>query len=244
MGSSLRGMHTMSDDTLPSSSATPAAAAAPTERPGEACAERAGQWMATAVDVRSFDTYLFAKLIAAREVRGEWALLGLSQPQWDGLVSRHFAGEPALAALPRSFGLAGLRDTAGLRDPLDSAATAVPMTLSKHEHVEFVAALRALLLRYVNPAVLLDDAECLASVIAHACLRPDHLWRDLGLAGRDEVSAMLERYFPSLVVLNVENLRWKKFLARQLALSLGKEPGPAPGCPGCEDYGYCFPPAA
>jgi nitrogen fixation protein NifQ len=58
------------------------------------------------------------------------------------------------------------------------------------------------------------------------------------------VSAMLERYVPSLVVLNVENLRWKKFLARQLALSLGKEPGPAPGCPGCEDFGYCFPRAS
>lgn len=233
----------MSDDALPGSPATPvAAAAAQTQQHGgEPCAERVAQWMATAVDARSFDTYLFAKLIAAREVRGEWALLGLTRPQWDRLVSRHFGGAPALAASPRSFSLA---DTAGLRDPLDSAATAVPMTLSRHEHIEFVAALRALLLRYVNPAVSLDDAGCLASIIAHACLRPDHLWRDLGLAGRDEVSAMLERYFPLLVVLNVENLRWKKFLARQLALSLGKEPGPAPGCPGCEDYGYCFPPAA
>jgi nitrogen fixation protein NifQ len=195
--------------------------------------------MATAVDAYSFDTHLFAKLIAAREVHGEWALLGLSQTQWDGLVSRHFAGSPALSALPGSSGFSG---TTGSRGPTGPTATAAPMALSKHEHVEFVSALRALLLRHVNSAVPRDDADCLASIIAHACLRPDHLWRDLGLAGRDEVSAMLERYFPSLVVLNnVENLRWKKFLARQLALSLGKEPGPAPGCPGCEDYGYCFP---
>jgi nitrogen fixation protein NifQ len=88
------------------------------------------------------------------------------------------------------------------------------------------------------------DAQCLATIIAHACLRPDHLWRDLGLTGRDEVSAMLERYFPSLAALNVENLRWKKFLAQQLALALGQEPGPAPGCPGCEDYQLCFPHAS
>jgi nitrogen fixation protein NifQ len=189
--------------------------------------------MAAAIDAHSFDAHLFAKLIAAREVRGEWALLGLSTAQWDGLVSRHFGGATALQGLP------------GISNARKSADTTVAIaTLSPHEHVEFVAALRGLLLQSANPAVSLDDAQCLASIIAHACLRPDHLWRDLGLAGRDEVSAMLERYVPSLVVLNVENLRWKKFLARQLALSLGKEPGPAPGCPGCEDFGYCFPRAS
>jgi nitrogen fixation protein NifQ len=35
-------------------------------------------------------------------------------------------------------------------------------------------------------------------------------------------------------------MRWKKFLARELALSLGLAPQPAPGCPGCEDFAYCF----
>lgn len=222
MGQSLRGLHTMSDDTLPGSPASPPATPPDTERLDEACTERAGQWMARAVDGRSFDAHLFAKLIAAREVRGEWALLGLSASQWDGLVTRHFAGPLALHDAP------DLPGTRGLRSPVDSAATTTTMTRSQHEHVEFVSALRALLLQYVNPAVSVADAQCLAAIIAHACLRPDHLWRDLGLAGRDEVSAMLERYFPSLIVLNVENLRWKKFLARQLALSLGKEPGPAP----------------
>jgi nitrogen fixation protein NifQ len=212
--------------------------AAQTERLNQVCSKRAGQWLAKAVDAHSFDARLFAKLIAAREVRKEWALLGLSQTQWDGLVRRHFAGALALPELPYSS--ASSLGTVASRGPNDSASTA-SMTLNKYEHVEFVSALRVLLLAYANPAVRLDDADCLASIIAHACLRPDHLWRDLGLAGRDEVSAMLERYFPSLVVLNVENLRWKKFLARQLALSLGREPGPAPGCPGCEDYGYCFP---
>lgn len=187
--------------------------------------------MAAAVDPRSFDAYLFAKLIAAREVRGERTLLGLSQVQWAGLVSRHFAG------VPGSGGSADAADVTGSPGLVDAAT----ISLSPHEHVEFVSALRTLLLQYADPAVSDEDAQCLATIIAHACLRPDHLWRDLGLAGRDEVSAMLDRYFPSLAVLNVENLRWKKFLARQLAFSLGREPGPAPGCPGCEDFGFCFP---
>src|SRR5260370_737503 len=83
-------------------------------------------------------------------------------------------------------------------------------------------------------------AEWLASIIAHACPRPDHLWRDLGSSGRGEVTEMLSRYFPVLVARNVDGMRWKKFLARELALSLGLEPQAAPGCPGCEDFAYCF----
>ena len=186
------------------------------------------------MDPRSFDARLFAKLIAAREVRGEWALLGLSLAQWSGLTGRHFRSAPVTP------------DLTGLSRFSDAPATVAVATLTVniHEHVEFATAMRALMLQYASPAVLLDDAQCLATIIAHACLRPDHLWRDLGLAGRDDVSAMLERYFPSLAALNVENLRWKKFLAQQLAFSLGQEPGPAPGCPGCEDYGFCFPHAS
>ncbi|RKE38760.1 nitrogen fixation protein NifQ [Paraburkholderia sp. BL23I1N1] len=180
-------------------------------------AERAAAWLAVATDAASPDTRLFAKLIAARDVRNELALLGLPQQAWRALLGRHFvhAALPVrLSALPR---------------------------IDTNEHTAFVETLRALLLAHSSTTVNADDTRCLASIIAHACLRPDHLWRDLGLAGREEVTWMLTRYFPTLVELNVDNLRWKKFLAQQRALSLGLQPGPAPGCPGCEDYGHCFP---
>jgi nitrogen fixation protein NifQ len=175
------------------------------------------KWLARATNAASPDTQLFARLIAARDVRDELALLGLPQPAWQALLERHFThahASMALSALPPA---------------------------GASEHVQFVETLHALLLTYSSTAVDSTDAHCLASIIAHACLRPDHLWRDLGLAGREEVTWMLTRYFPTLVALNVDNLRWKKFLARQRALSLGLEPGPAPGCPGCEDYEHCFP---
>jgi nitrogen fixation protein NifQ len=167
------------------------------------------------------DAALFAKLVAARESRGELALLGLSSTELAALFARHFPGRPAL--VPEN----------------SQPASSLP-----REHARFVATLQALLLQYVNPHVDHADAACLATIIAHACLRPDHLWRDLGLSGREEVSAMLTRFFPSLVGRNVRELRWKKFLAQELALSEGREPGPAPGCPGCEDYGFCFPRSA
>lgn len=175
-------------------------------------------WLGAATNAASPDTQLFAKLIATRDVRNELALLGLKAPAWRALLARHFA----CAAAP-------------------AAPAAMPLVVDSGGHVEFVHTLHALLLTHASAAVNADDAHCLASIIAHACLRPDHLWRDLGLAGRDEVTWMLTRYFPTLVALNVANLRWKKFLAEQRALSLGLVPGPSPGCPGCEDYGHCLP---
>ncbi|MGF6770758.1 nitrogen fixation protein NifQ [Paraburkholderia sp. GAS199] len=191
-----------------------ASAALPQDSLDARAAERAASWLAAARDPASPDTRLFAKLIAARDVRDELALLGLSATDWRALMARHFG--TAVTASP-------------------------PPTLLEGEHAAFVDSLHTLLMTEAARAVDPDDARCLAAIIAHACLRPDHLWRDLGLAGRDEVTWMLTRYFPALVARNVDNLRWKKFLAQQRALSLGLEPGPAPGCPGCEDYGHCFP---
>ncbi|MGF6959890.1 nitrogen fixation protein NifQ [Paraburkholderia youngii] len=171
-------------------------------------------WLREASEPEDADTRLFAKLIAARDARNELALLGLQAHAWRALLARHFV-RARIAALP------------------------LPVVPS--EQASFVHALHALLVASASSTVHPDDAHCLATIIAHACLRPDHLWRDLGLAGRDEVTWMLTRYFPTLVERNVDNLRWKKFLAAQCAISLGLQPGPAPGCPGCEDYGYCFP---
>jgi nitrogen fixation protein NifQ len=188
----------------------------PLDPPVAACMSK---WLNAATDAASADTRLFAKLIAAREARDELALLGLQPREWSALLARHFM-YAAAAGLPR----------------------VVFMSANANEHIVFVDSLHALLLTHASATVQVDDAHCVATIIAHACLRPDHLWRDLGLSGRDEVTWMLTRYFPTLVALNVANLRWKKFLAAQRALSLGLQPGPAPGCPGCEDYGYCFPP--
>ncbi|WP_126282262.1 nitrogen fixation protein NifQ [Burkholderia stagnalis] len=177
--------------------------------------------LAGAADPDAPDARLFAALVAARAARGELALLGLSHRQLTALLARHFPRlQPAAIAAP--------------------PVTAAP---GHRAHAAFVVTLNALLLRDASHAVRADDAECVAAIVAHACLRPDHLWRDLGLDGRDAVSGMLARYFPALAARNVAHLRWKKFLAMEVAAQRGEPPGPAPGCPGCEDYAHCFPPA-
>ncbi|WP_321852067.1 nitrogen fixation protein NifQ [Burkholderia diffusa] len=175
-----------------------------------------------AADTDSPDARLFGELIAARACRNELALLGLSPARLNGLLARQF---PRLSSADASA--------------LAPTATVAPLPAA---HAQFVETLHALLMRDAYPAVAHDDADCVAAVIAHACLRPNHLWRDLGLDGRDAVTAMLDRYFPALAARNVAQLRWKKFLAQEVAASLGRPPGPAPGCPGCEDFGFCFPP--
>ncbi|WP_063553273.1 nitrogen fixation protein NifQ [Burkholderia territorii] len=174
-----------------------------------------------AVDTDSPDALLFGALVAARACRNELALLGLSSERLSGLLARQF---PRLHSTEAAALISG------------AAIAQLPAA-----HARFVATLHALLMRYAHPAIAQDNADCIATIIAHACLRPDHLWRDLGLDGRDAVSAMLDRYFPALAARNIAQLRWKKFLAQEVAASLGLPAGPAPGCPGCEDFGFCFP---
>ncbi|WP_158906366.1 nitrogen fixation protein NifQ [Burkholderia sp. L27(2015)] len=189
--------------------------------------------MAGATDAHAPDAVLFAKLIAAREARDELPLLGMTNDDLSALCKRHFMRARAPIAV------IGRRNAPLPR--LSQLPATQRVVIQAVEQMDFVTKLRELLLTHIGASVREEDAACLASIIAHACLRPDHLWRDLGLNGREDVTEMLVRYFPALVARNVDQLRWKKFLARELALSLGLEPGPAPGCPGCEDFRHCFP---
>jgi nitrogen fixation protein NifQ len=162
------------------------------------------------------DTVMFARLIGAKVASDQLLHLGLPRDALDALLSRHFPH----FALPH----------------------AAPERIARSEHQAFVDAMRAMLLQHESSLASTDaDAHCLATIIATACLRPDHLWRDLGLDGRDDVTAILTRHYPQLVARNTDGMRWKKFLARELALAEGRAPAPAPGCPGCEDYGFCYP---
>jgi nitrogen fixation protein NifQ len=174
------------------------------------------RWLEHAAHRDSPDTVMFARLLGAKLASGDLLHLGLTRAALDGLRARHF---PAAASLHDA-----------------------PGHIAASVHQPFVDALRALLLHHESSLAATDaDAQCLATIIATACLRPDHLWRDLGLDGRDDVTAILTRHYPQLVARNTDGTRWKKFLARELALAEGRAPAPAPGCPGCEDYGFCYP---
>jgi len=82
----------------------------------------------------------------------------------------------------------------------------------------------------------------LADIVACACGGRDHLWQDLGLAQRGELSTMMALAFPALAVLNSGNMKWKKFIYRQYCSRDGLDLCPAPSCGECADQAKCFAP--
>lgn len=86
------------------------------------------------------------------------------------------------------------------------------------------------------------ETEWLIAMIVAACLGSDHLWQDLGLWSREHLSNMLAQYFPELVLRNSKNMKWKKFLYKQLCEAEGLYVCRAPSCEVCQDYQQCFGP--
>ena len=82
----------------------------------------------------------------------------------------------------------------------------------------------------------------IASIVAGACLGSDHLWQDLGLWCREDLSNLMQRNFPALAAKNVHNMKWKKFLYKQLCMAEGVYVCRAPSCEVCADYSACFGP--
>jgi nitrogen fixation protein NifQ len=86
-----------------------------------------------------------------------------------------------------------------------------------------------------------SPSECwIACIVATACLGSDHLWQDLGLWCRDDLSRLMQRNFPALAAKNVHNMKWKKFLYKQLCGAEGIYVCRAPSCEVCADYQSCF----
>jgi len=80
----------------------------------------------------------------------------------------------------------------------------------------------------------------LIAMVARRCKSPHHLWQDLGLRNRGELSALMSRYFPRLAEKNRQDMKWKKFLYRMVCGSEGFLLCTAPVCSECDDFKGCF----
>ncbi|HYG86713.1 MAG TPA: nitrogen fixation protein NifQ [Azospirillum sp.] len=162
------------------------------------------------------DRYLFGRILdiaAADAGRPLTAALGLGRSDLARLIAKHRPDrESLLAALPADAGL-------GEDAPEESD-------------------LRALLLEHRAGAA--EEEVWLAAIVARRSLEPNHLWQDMGFAGRDDLGAMFRRHFPSLVALNSGDMKWKKFFYRQLCQREGVLLCKSPHCERCEDYAACF----
>lgn len=82
----------------------------------------------------------------------------------------------------------------------------------------------------------------MAEIIAAGCMGSDHLWQDLGLWNRAELSRLMEHNFPALARRNVRDMKWKRFLYKQLCEAEGIYTCRSPSCEVCVDYHACFGP--
>lgn len=84
--------------------------------------------------------------------------------------------------------------------------------------------------------------QWIAEIVAAACMGLDHLWQDLGLWSRGELTEILSLNFPELAKRNNKDMKWKKFLYKQLCERDGTFVCRAPSCDVCADYAVCFGP--
>jgi nitrogen fixation protein NifQ len=101
----------------------------------------------------------------------------------------------------------------------------------------------ALLLDHADPVAGPDhERAAMAETVAVACLGDNHLWQDLQLASRSELSALMRHWFPVLVARNSQDMKWKKFLYKQLCEKEEIQICKAPSCAVCTDRPVCFGP--
>ena len=148
--------------------------------------EETYRWLIDGVD-DSFDVHVVASILALS--RRQAAAEGRSIGETAG-----FDGRPAvlLAMFPHA---SALFETAGTA-PRD----------------EDELCLLDLLRRGATTGSQLEDL--LAGMIARRAQRPNHLWQDLGLRNRGELSALMMRHFAPLARRNRSDMKWKKFFFR------------------------------
>ncbi|MDG4554454.1 MAG: nitrogen fixation protein NifQ [Candidatus Competibacter sp.] len=155
----------------------------------------------------------------ATQVMGGGALpanLGLEFTDFEALLARHFPGASRPVAPPR------------------------PTPRWDSRLVEELGELIHLLQRYRAGR---DQSEhWLSVIVATGCMSNDHLWEDLGLWSRRDLSALMQRNFPTLAAKNDHDMKWKKFLYKQLCIQEGVYLCRAPSCAVCGDYSHCFGP--
>jgi nitrogen fixation protein NifQ len=162
------------------------------------------------------NTDLLARMLASHRA-GEGELperLGLSARQFPAMISRHF---------PR----------------VDSSqyGAGVDLALTRIDERE---ELRELLLRHGSNAIAADEQAWIADIIIAACMGGNHLWQDLGLWSRKDLSALINLNFPALAQKNDRDMKWKKFLYKQLCNAEGIYTCRAPSCEVCDDFNVCF----
>jgi len=158
---------------------------------------------------------LFAQMISS-QIGGVGALppgLGLREQDFAELLARHFPGVELV-----------IRYHAGDNDDRAPERDDVLGLLLEHRAFRHQSEL------------------WMAEIVTTACMASDHLWQDLGLHSRLYLGRLLNENFPALAAKNTKDMKWKKFLYKQLCEKEDIKTCRAPSCEVCDDYQKCFGP--
>jgi len=165
----------------------------------------------------------------------------------DESFDRHIIGRLLLHAMAESKRLgSSVESRLGLDgERLSAAAEFVHMDLflspsqsARTEEDEEEEMIRQILLQ--NHSGPQQVSEWLAYVVARRGMEPNHLWEDLGLAERSDLTKLLLRHFAPLACKNTRNMRWKRFLYRSLCEAEGFSMCPSPTCDACSEFHVCY----
>ena len=98
--------------------------------------------------------------------------------------------------------------------------------------------LRELLWRFRTQPSPLNSL--MSFLMARRSTRPNHLWQDLGLTNRAELSQLMHRHFAALAARNDQDMKWKKFFYRMICSGEEYRMCSAPSCSECGDFDVCF----
>jgi len=161
--------------------------------------------------------HILATMLAS-QLAGNGAMpvrLGLSQSQYEAMMQIHFPG----VELPQQYFAEAMIDA---------------------ERMPEQDELRALLLTHRSDPS--EEGKWMAQIVVIACMGSDHLWQDLGLWSRKDLSRLMQENFTALAEKNDRDMKWKKFLYKQLCLAEGIYVCRSPSCEVCPDYAACFGP--
>lgn len=187
-----------------------------------------------------YEAHIFAQCISHNAISPTGSLsaaMGLTQTKFRMLINRYFARVLDDKPIDRCI-KTHLNLCTGQNVPCqcDSDQAERPNAVRAEEMND----LKMLLLDHCSSYG--EHVDWITSMIAAGCLRDDHLWQDLGLGCREELNRLLSRYFPILFNKNTGNMKWKKFLYKQLCELGAVSVCLAPSCQVCIDYDLCFGP--
>jgi nitrogen fixation protein NifQ len=167
------------------------------------------------------------------------ALADPNRPVLASLLAGHLCGE---GVLPADLGLPAT-ERENLWNTYFPGGCPVPVLPNRVADISGMCERQDLIdLLLAHRAACFPSEIWLAFIVTTACAGNDHLWHDLGLANRDELSRLLSNAFPSFARQNIGDMKWKKFLYRAYCTRDGIYVCPAPSCGECIDYAKCFSP--